>query len=380
MKKALIVTNLRGFIVFLKNDIDLLQSMGYQVFFAASHGAQINHETMEYLESKGVTFYEIGFSSKNPFAKENLTAYKQLKALIKKGKFDFIHCHTPIAGLLTRYAARKCRRKGTKVIYTTHGLSYTTWSSFKTKLVYKTIESMASRWCDAIITINEEDFENAKKLHCKKVFRISGVGVDTRRYHEVEVDIPAYRECLGIPVDKTIVLSVGELSHRKNHQVIIRALSRLPNKKEYAYVICGKEVAGSGFAQKLQDLAKELGVELYLLGHRSDIPQVMRCADIGAIPSVREGLGLAGIESLAAGVPLVGTAVQGIKDYIFPGDTGYLCAPYDVQAYADAIEKLSNSELRARMRELCYEVAKRFDCSVSHEQMRQIYTCVLLEE
>lgn len=377
MKKALIVTNLIGFVSFLKSDISLLINKGYQVSIIANGLIAPNEALVEALKNQGVAFNHIGFSSKKPFAKENLRAYKELKKIIKAEKYDLIHCHTPIVGFYARLAARKLRRKGTKVVYTTHGLAFTNISPKKEWLKYYWFEKIASIFTDTIITINKEDFQNAKRLWCKDVRYINGVGVDTARYRYVDIDTSDYKKQLGIPTDKIIVLSVGELSKRKNHQIIIKALAKLPNKSDYAFVICGREVGGSGFAEMLKDLAKQYEIDLYLLGHRGDIPAVMHCSDIGAIPSTREGLGLAGIQSLCAGVPLVGTAVQGIKDYIFDGKTGFLCSPYDENAYAEAIVKLSDKKLRESMREACYETAEKFDIKISRSQMEEIYTSVL---
>lgn len=284
-----------------------------------------------------------------------------------------IHCHTPIAGFITRLAAAREKKNGTKVIYTTHGLSFTHLSSKKEWLKYYPIEKIASFFTDIIITINCEDFATAKRFNCKDVRRINGVGIDTKVYHNVCIEKEAYRKKVGIPTNKIMVLSVGELSERKNHQVIIKALGLLDNTDQYVYVICGREVANSGFADRLKKMALENGVDLILLGHRADIPEIMHCSDIGAIPSIREGLGLAGIESLCANVPLVGTDVQGIRDYIIPGKTGYLCEPHDAGGFADALKRLSNPEINKMLSKNCYVVAKKFDITVSDKQMRKIY-------
>lgn len=377
-KKALVVTNLLGFVGFLWGDIRTLQSLGYEVTFVAEGDLSKNQESQKEFQSIGVRYIPVQMSSKNPLAKQNLQAYKDIKRILGQDRFDLVHCHTPIAGFITRLAARKDRKNGTKVFYTTHGFAFTRYSSVKQWLVYFSIEKFASRFCDAIITINDEDYENAQKMCCSNVRKINGVGVDTARYHDIAVDVVEYREKLGLPTDKIMILSVGELSERKNHQIIIKALGELPAKSDYIYVICGKEVGNSGIAARLKQLAQENGVELYLLGHRNDIPQIMRCSDIGAIPSVREGLGFAGIESLCAEVPLVGTRVQGIKEYIIDGVNGYLCDPFDAHGYAKAISKLSDEQHRRELKNNCYSVAQKFDISVSRSQMMEIYTTLLL--
>ena len=292
---------------------------------------------------------------------------------------NFVHCHTPIVGFITRIACIKIRKKGAKVIYTSHGFAFHTYSSKKSWLVYFTLENFASRFTDLIITINHEDFNNAKKMHCKNIKLINGVGINTEKYNLIGFDKDNYKRKIGIPIDKYIILSIGELSIRKNHEVIIKAISTLKDKNNYVYIICGKEVGGNLFSNKLKELAKELGVNLLLLGHRSDIPQIICCSNIGAIPSIREGLGMAGLESLAAGVPLVGSNVQGIKEYIVNGVTGFLYNPYDVKGFADGITKLidtlSNGE--STFKEECVKKAKLFDVSVSKKQMSEIYSEIL---
>lgn len=96
-------------------------------------------------------------------------------------------------------------------------------------------------------------------------------------------------------------------------------------------------------------------------------------SDIGVIPSIREGLGLAGVQSLAAGVPVIGSSVQGIKDYIVDGKDGYLCDPFDDTAFAEKIQLLSDAQKRNEMEPFCREMAAKFDNNVSFAQMQKIY-------
>lgn len=371
-KKALIVANLAGFASFLIHDMEILIEKGYVITFAANAYKLEWADTKKKLDQLGVKFVQLDFDSTNPMAKTNFKAYKELKGLLKQEHFQLIHCHTPIAGIFTRLAARPYRSKGTKVIYTTHGFAFTENSSKKSWAIFYTVEKFCSLFCDAIITINMEDYSNARKMFCKKVFHINGVGVDTSKYANVKVNRQEYRESLGVPSDKIMVLAVGELSTRKNHQIIIRALSKLPDKKDYVFVICGNGING-GTGKMLQDLAKQEDVDLRLLGFRMDIPEITSVSDIGVIPSVREGLGLAGVQSLAAGIPVVGSNVQGIKDYIVDGEDGYLCDPFDADAFAEKIRMLSDINSRKEMEAFCREMASKFDNKVSFQQMQDIY-------
>lgn len=371
MKKALIVANLGGFVDFLHGDVDILSSMGYEVSYAANLSAVEWERGKGILDKKGTQYHDICFDSQNPFSKKNREALKQLKKLLEN-KYDLIHCHTPIAGVLTKIAAIPYRKKGTRVIYTTHGFAFTETTGFKSWAVFYTMEKLTSLLCDAIITINKEDYKNAKRMFCKHVYYINGMGVKTEVYADAEIDRDEYRKSIGVNKDEIMVLSLGELSVRKNHEVIVRAIGSLPDKEKYAYVICGVGING-GTGEKLQQLAKEFGVNLKMLGYRYDIPELLKCSDIGALPSIREGLGLAGIQSLAAGIPVVATNVQGIKDYVINGETGYLSGAFDVDGFAVALQKLADYDTRLTMKDSCRKKAKEFDDQISMEQRTKIY-------
>lgn len=373
MKKALIVTAFARFVKsFLTNDIKILQDMGYEVHCAAN----IHHAGAEcmsdYFADMGVIFHQIDFSSNKPISKETIVSYLEVKKIIKENYFDVIHVHTPIAGAITRYACKNQRKRGTTVIYTTHGFYFHKYSSKKTWLIFHTIEDFMSRYTDAMITINHEDYNNAKIMHCSKVYYIPGVGVDTKRYTDIVINRNDYRKKLGIGKDDLLILAVGELSNRKNHQIIIKALSELKIQNA-VFMICGNAMTSANTKDKLEEMAKESKVDLRLMGLRDDIPQICKCADIGVMPSTREGLGLSGIEMLAAGIPVVASNVHGIVDYIIDGEDGYLCTPDDAHAFAQAILKLRNEEKRKSMFDKCINIAKKFDKKYSYKKMRDIY-------
>lgn len=376
MKNILIATNYIGFFHFLWDDIDIYNKLGYKVYAVADNSKNESH-TLKIMQKKNVTFIDAKIDGKMPFTMNNIRYFQTIKRLMKQLHFDVVHCHTPIVGLLVRYAARKYRKHGTKVIYTTHGLAYTHLSSKKEYLIYHAIESFASRFCDAIITINKEDFENAKKLKCKNIYHINGVGVDTSKYKSVNIDRDEYRKKIGVATDKILILAIGELSHRKNHIVIVKALSKIKDKEKYVFAICGREMTSGGTGQEIRNLSKELGVNTLFLGFRRDIPEVIKCADIGVMPSIREGLGLSGIEMMCQGIPVVGSDVQGIKEYVINKETGYLCNPFDVKAFTDGIMSLSSKKVRKDMASNCKQIVNKFDKSISIEQRKQIYKDLL---
>jgi glycosyltransferase involved in cell wall biosynthesis len=321
LKKVLIVASVVSFIEwFNKENVEFLRTdMGCEVHIACNFDYMEDTDeerTKKYLEkvkAEGVILHNIHFA-RSPFNRANIEAYKELKKIINDGNFDLIHTHTPAASIFTRLAARKARKKGTVVMYTCHGFHFHNAAPKKNWIMYYPVEKWMSRYTDYIVTINKEDFNRAKTFHAKNVRYIPGVGVDINRIKDIKVDKREYKKSIGIPEDCVMLLSVGEMIERKNHQVIIKALGKLKRDDIY-YVICGK----GPLKEELEQLSASLDVHTVFLGFRRDIPELCNTADISAFPSRIEGLGLAGIEAMAAGVPLVSSNVHGILDYVIDG-------------------------------------------------------------
>lgn len=100
---------------------------------------------------------------RSPFSLNNFKALKQLKELLKNNKYDILHCHTPMGGVIGRLAAKKLWKAGKiKVIYTAHGFHFYKGAPFINWIIYYPIEKWLSHFTDIIVTINEEDYEKAK--------------------------------------------------------------------------------------------------------------------------------------------------------------------------------------------------------------------------
>lgn len=382
MKKVLIVASVVSFIEwFNKENVEFLRNdMGCEVHIACNFDYMNDTDekrTIEYVEKlrgEGVILHNIHFA-RNPLEKDNITAFKKLKKVINGEKFDLIHCHTPVASMMTRLASIKARKNGGVVIYTCHGFHFHNASSKKNWLIYYPIERALSHFCDYIVTINKEDFNRAKTFTVKNVRYIPGVGVDINKIKNITVDKAEYKKSLGIPEDSIMLLSMGEMIERKNHEVIIRALGKLQNDNIY-YCIAGK----GPLENHLKDLARELAIEkrVIFLGFRRDVPELCNTADISAFPSRIEGLGLAGIEAMAAGVPLISSNVHGILDYVIDGKTGFACNPDDVDGFANAIDALGNDRaLRESMKENCLRAVEPFEIQNALNVMWNIYKEVL---
>ena len=284
---------------------------------------------------------------RSPFSPNNLKGYGDLKKLLSENTYDVIWTNEPVMGVMTRFAARKVRKKGTKVIYMAHGFHFFKGAPLINWLMWAPTEIIMSKFNDTLVTINWEDYNWAKKHTFTPVIKhIDGIGVDFSSREGV-ISREEKRAQLNITDDDILVLSVGELQKRKNHQAIIRAIAKL-NNPHIKYIICGQGV----LENSLRKLATSSNLEnqVFFLGYRQDIPEIMSACDIFAHPSIREGLGLASLEAMASGLPLITSNVQGVPDYVENGVTGYMCSPMDVDAYAENLKKLTeNKSLREKI-------------------------------
>ena len=319
------------------------------------------------------TYYDIPFE-RNPVKPGNIKAYKELKRVIDNGGYDIIHCHTPVGAMLTRFAAKQARKNGTKVFYTAHGFHFYKGAPAVNWLVYYPIERWMAHYTDVLITINKEDYERAKAFKAGKVCYVPGVGIDLKKFNVGYAEKEQKRKEIGVAVDDFVLLSVGELIPRKNHEVVIRALSVLKkaDKLEHLkYVICGR----GSCEFELKRLASELGVEGYIrfLGYRTDVSEICNSADLFVFMSHQEGLPVALMEAMACGLPAICSNIRGNTDLIDDGITG-LISNSTPEALAEAINKMrSDTVLRDSLASSALQKVKQFDLSSVEDAMAQIY-------
>lgn len=258
-------------------------------------------------------YYNIPFE-RSPFNIRNIKAYSDLKRLIDAGNYNIVHCHTPVGGILARFAARDARKQGLKVIYTAHGFHFYKGAPLLNWLLFYPMEWICSWWTDVLITINKEDYRLAKrKFHAKKIEYVHGVGIDVSKFRDGLIDIEEKRKSLNLHKGDIMLLSVGELSKRKNHEVVIRAIAQL-QIPQLKYFICGTGKL-KGYLTSLIDKL-DLQKQVFLLGYRNDISELCQAADLYILPSKQEGLPVALMEAIACKTPVICSDIRGNNDLI----------------------------------------------------------------
>lgn len=321
------------------------------------------------LTKLGCKVYDLSLS-RSPFSKANLRGYKQLRQVIREGHYDVIHTHTPVASALVRIACGKSN--DVKVIYTAHGFHFYRGAPFSSWLLYYPVEKWLSSYTDVLITINEEDYERAKrKFSARRVEYVAGVGVDVKKLSGTDVDRKEKRSQLGLLESDFVLISTGELNANKNHQTVIHAVHKL-NNPNVKYLICGQ----GPLRGALSRLIRKLGLEqqVFLLGYRTDVTQINHIADVFVFPSIREGLPVALMEAMVCGLPVVCSDIRGNRDLIEEGKGGFLTDPRIVDGFVDALRRLSASEtLRREFGKNNLIRIEKYDVAVVLDRMADLY-------
>ena len=370
MKKALMVSTIMGFMAcFERSDIKLLQDMGYEVHIACNVNIYASEERLRLLNELNVIKHHIPFT-RRPISKDNITAYRELSALIKKEGFDIVHSHTPVGGVLGRTAAHSCHVP--VAMYTAHGFHFFKGCPIVNRLLFYPIEKFMSRWTDFLITINNEDYQLARaRFHAKSTNRIHGVGIDMDNFVVPAECRDAKRAELGLQESEIALISVGELSKDKNHIEVLEAMKFLA-PKGYKYFIAGRGSKREEYLKFIKTNGLEDAVQL--LGFREDIPELLRAADIYVFPSLVEGVSVALMEAVATKLPVACSEVRGNVDTVITEESYFpVDSPLQLAAVVENLCHMTEEE-KDRLAEKNYQNLLKYRLSEVQKEMWEIYT------
>ncbi|RED65816.1 glycosyltransferase family 4 protein [Cohnella lupini] len=307
---------------------------------------------------------------RSPFNIENMYGYKQLCRIINENNYYLIHCHTPMGGVLTRFAARSARKRGTKVLYTAHGFHFYKGAPMKNWILYYPIEKLLSVFTDGLLTINHEDFEMAKTFINTKTFLVPGVGVDLEKFKPQKNEMKLLlREYYNFQKDDFILIYTAELSYRKRQDFLFDVIEQLKNKIPKIKLL----LAGSGeLYSKYLEVVRVKGIEKYVifLGYRSDVSKLLEMSDLAVSSSRQEGLPVNVMEAMAVGLPIVVTNCRGNRDLVVNGVNGY--TEKDPTGFANAILNIYHSR-ESDFGKKNQELIKKYSISTALERVGEIY-------
>ncbi|WP_273832003.1 glycosyltransferase family 4 protein [Guptibacillus sedimenti] len=312
------------------------KEQGWEVHVAASGEIKLPHTDQK---------FNIPIQ-RSPFRIQNFEAYNKLKQLMDYNKYDIIHCHTPLGGVLARLAARKARATGTKVIYTAHGFHFCKGSPLINWLIYYPIEKQLANDTDCLITINQEDYQIAmERFNANQIEHVRGVGIDTDSFSPlIEEEKSVRRQSFGYQPDDFLLFYAAEFNKNKNQKYLLEAVALVKDELPKVKLL----LAGEGaLLESCKMLAHQLGIShmVDFLGYRNDLKKLVPMCDVAVASSLREGLPVNIMEAMSCELPVIAVKNRGHRELVVENETGWLVQNERPDELAKKIKRMAIDEV-----------------------------------
>jgi len=295
----------------------------------------------------------------------------KLRKFVKKGDFDIVHTHMYHANLYGRIAA--CLAGVPVILSGVHNI----YQKRKRHRIF--INRVLSKITDRVVVGSSAVMEDVKRYDRVPEEKIEVLphGIDTDIFMKKH-DRYIVRERLGLSLEDYVVGNVARLEEAKGQRFLIDAVRILKDKGLDIKCL----IVGSGSLEKeLKDLVIKNRIEndVIFLGTRQDLPELFSAMDIFILPSLWEGVPLALLSSMAAGLPVVTTHAGGIRDIVVDGKNGLVVPPSDPLTIAVAIERIfKDTELQKRLSENARrEIIQHHSARVMTKRLEELYTSLL---
>ncbi|MDH5220481.1 MAG: glycosyltransferase family 4 protein [Betaproteobacteria bacterium] len=301
----------------------------------------------------------------------SLRALADATGVIRASGARLVHTHGGTAGFYGRLAAR--RAGDVRAVHTYHGIHYLHQKSVHKRVLHRAIDRFLLRWTDEVICVAKSDRDLALKEGLALPDHVSVIynGIEPSRFEP--------RGAKGRAHDRFIVGTVGRLHEQKGHAHLLEAaaLVRRALPQVQFRIIGDGPLRGQLEAQARMHRVDDV---VEFLGARDDVPEQLRQFDLFVLPSLWEGLPYVLLEAMAAGVPVVATDVDGVREVIADRAEGVLVPPRNAQALADAVIDLAaNGAWRAELgAKGAHIVRERFGLDTMIEQTMGAYARALL--
>jgi glycosyltransferase involved in cell wall biosynthesis len=276
----------------------------------------------------------------------DIRLFLSIRRAVKDEHIHLIHSHLPDANAHSSIVGFFV---GVPVITTYHGkISYSPNIFNITRMKLSIVRRLSSRVV-AVSNYLKNALSQVAGLPPGKIATIYN-GIEMGQY-DTSIDIIAKKKQLGLNPDDKIVGITANQRPDKGYEYFVRAAALINAKMpDVKFLLIGEEQAD--IKARLVKELKNPGFsdKVYFLGFRSDVRELLRIMDVFVLSSISEGLSIATIEAMAAGIPVIVTRSGGPEEIVIDGETGYLVPIKNEREIADkAIELLTHEELRAKI-------------------------------
>ena len=378
-----------------------LTQRGHQVTLITGPALGPEGQLLQRARSGGYTVIELKQLRRPINPVRDIICYYQLKKLLRKIKPDMVHTHSAKAGILGRWAAAAVRNQQAdsccpivekfqqaqatctakpRIVHTIHGLAFHPYQSNMLNRFYIALEKNASKHTDAFISVAQAMTQQALAVGIGRPEQFTKVfsGLETQNYLEPPTPqrIAELRQQWNIPPDAVVITKVARLFDLKGHEYVIESAKSLsPKHKNVYWVFIGDGILRRKLEQQIAASGLKNRFRFLGLVAPQRIGESLNASDIVLHCSLREGLARVLSQALLCGKPVVSFDVDGAREVVLDGQTGFLIPPKDINSLTKALEKLiDDPRLRRRLgsagKELCQ---MQFDHKLMVERIEQVY-------
>jgi glycosyltransferase involved in cell wall biosynthesis len=310
----------------------------------------------------------------------DVSSYRGVKRILRDFRPDVVHTHSAKGGFLGRLAAHSLGVPA--IVHTVHGAPFHPYQRWYARELFRHCERFAAKRCHRLVSVADAmtDLLVEAKVAEREKFRTVYSGMDVEPFLAADSHRERLRNELGYSDQHVVVGKIARLFHLKGHEYLVQAARHVVDRCPHVRFL----LVGDGILREpLQHQIDQFGLTEYFhfagLVPPRRIPEFLGAMDLLVHVSLREGLARALPQALIAGKPAISYDVDGAREVVITGETGFLLPPKTVGSLADSIVQLADStELRQR---LGGQGRARFVDQFRHETMtrrvRQLYVDLL---
>lgn len=331
--------------------VEGLSQHGYEVTLASGPALGPEGSLIRRAQESNIDFVIVPQMRReiNPYF-DTLTFFK-LYWLIKKGQYEIVHTHSSKAGILGRLAAKLA---GTEVIvHTIHGLPFHKYQGRLLNFFYIFLEKWVAQFTDRLITVSDAMKKQSLAVNLAPANKFVTIysGMEIEKFISSKVNVEELRLKLGLPPEVPVVGKIARLSPLKGHEYLIEAAQQVIKKIPQArFLLVGDGILKKKIINMIEKAGLRKNFVFTGIISPEEIPEVIQAMDVLVHTSLREGLARALPQALASAKPVISFDLDGAREVVIDGQTGYLIRPEDADGLAEKIiYLLSNPQLARRM-------------------------------
>jgi len=308
----------------------------------------------------------------------DLLAFIKIYKILKKEKPDIVHTHSSKAGIIGRWAAYLLRTtdfgvRTIKIVHTFHGFGFNNYQNYFVRKIYILAELLTAKITDKLVAVSYENISKGlkNKIGNELQYAVIRSGIKLQDY-QINIDVEKKKKEFAI-INENVVGMIACFKKQKAPLDFIKTAKLVcAEKSDTKFILVGDGV----LRKQIEDEIKKLNLEknVILTGWRKDSNEIIKIFDVFVLTSLWEGLPRVIVESMSAGIPVVATYIDGTKEIVREGLTGFVVHPHETEKMAERILRLlNNADLRKKFSQEAKKRVQEFDIDLMVSQQEKLY-------